>query len=274
MSFKALRTTIGVGLSALVLTVTPAVAEDWEASGSAEVELRWFLDDPAHPEQFGGLQPSLILNPELEYRSQEGRHQLGLEAFFRLDGEDDERTNVDLREAYWRYIGDGWELLAGVNKVFWGVTESRHLVNIVNQTDTVEDIDEEDKLGQPMLNVALQRGWGRLEGYALLGFRERTFPGREGRLRTPLPVDTEPARYESGAEDRRVDLALRYAHFIGDWDIGASYFYGTSREPRLLPASDGRHLVPLYEVIQQLSVDLQYTRGAWLWKLEGIVREG
>ena len=44
-------------------------------------------------------------------------------------------------------------LLVGAAKVFWGTAESRHLVDIINQTDAVEDIDEEDKLGQPMVKV-------------------------------------------------------------------------------------------------------------------------
>jgi len=158
--------------------------------------------------------------------------------------------------------------------VFWGVTESRHLADVINQTDAVEDVDDEDKLGQPMVQLSLQRGWGRLEGFALLGFRERTFPGRDGRLRAPLPVDTDDARYESGAGDERVDAALRYSHYFGDWDLGVHAFHGTGREPSLRPSADGRRLVPFYEVIDQLGVDVQYTREAWLWKLETIGREG
>jgi hypothetical protein len=125
-----------------------------------------------------------------------------------------------------------------------------------------------------MVLFGLQRGWGRLEIFTLLGFRERTFPGLEGRLRTPVPVDTDRAEYESGAGNQRVDLALRYSHFIGDWDLGLHLFYGTGREPMLRPAEDGENLIPRYQVIQQVGVDLQYTRGAWLWKLEGLVRSG
>ena len=87
-----------------------------------------------------------------------------------------------LREAYWAYEdwsykGTEIELLVGINKVFWGVTESVHLVDIVNQTDLVEDLDQEDKLGQPMVNLALQHDWGLLNIYLLPYFRERTFPG-------------------------------------------------------------------------------------------------
>ena len=261
---------------ALLLTTVASAANDGEVdlSGFAAVELRWFTDDPAFTDQSKGGQTSLVLSPEWAWEGENRRHQVRFAPFLRVDGRDDERTHFDLREGYWRYVWSDWELTAGVNTVFWGVTESRHLVNVINQVDGVEDIDEEDRLGQPMLQLAVQQPWGRLEGFALLGFRERTFPGGDGRLRTPLVVDTDSAQYESGAEDRRIDLALRWSHFIGDWDLGASVFHGTGREPRLLPDATGGRLIPFYDVIDQYGVDVQYTREAWLWKLEGSARQG
>ncbi len=252
----------------------PAVSGDWKFSGSVGAETRWFVDDPMFPGQLQGGQASVLFEPEWVFRSQEGRHQISIAPFLRLDGRDDERTHLDLREAHWLFVWSDWELLAGVNEVFWGVTESRHLVDVINQRDAVENIDEEDKLGQPMIQLAVQKGWGRIEGFLLTGFRERTFPGREGRLRTPLPVDTDAALYESGAEDRRIDLALRYSHYFGDWDFGAHAFSGTSREPLLMPNAGATHLVPFYQVMNQVGVDVQYTREAWLWKLEAIGRKG
>ena len=87
--------------------------------------------------------------------------RISIVGFARADSQDDERSHADLREAYWGYESDDWDVIIGVNKVFWGVTESRHLVDVINQTDLVEDIDQEDKLGQPMINIATQRNWGQ-----------------------------------------------------------------------------------------------------------------
>ena len=192
----------------------PAVAGDWKFSGSVGAEARLFVDDPMFSGQLRGVQASLLLEPELDFRSAAGRHRISIAPFLRVDSRDDERTHFDLREAHWLFLWSDWELLAGVNEVYWGVTESRHLVDVINQKDAVEDVDGEDKLGQPMIQLAAQRSWGRIEGFLLTGFRERTFPGRAGRLRTPLPVDTDVALYESSAEDRRIDLALRYSHYL------------------------------------------------------------
>lgn len=263
-------------LTAALVFVTPAAAGELEISSDIGLEVRTFFEDPVFPEQFETFQPSLILNTEIFYESEDRRHQFVVQPFVRLDSQDDERTHVDLREAYYRYAGDEFDLLLGVSKVFWGVTESRHLVDIINQTDGVEDIDEEDKLGQPMVKLSLLKDWGQLDLFMLPYFRERNFPGVEGRLRTPLIVDTDTAIYEDDDEENHVDVAARYSNFFGSWDVGVSVFHGTSREPRFVPGgtiADPR-FIPAYDQITQAGLDIQYTKDAWLWKFEGIVREG
>ena len=262
------------GLAAIFLFITSSTiyAEyELEFSGSVGFEPRWFFNDAQFPEQFNGVENSFTLEPEWFLEVGED-HQFSLVPFARYDARDNDRTHVDLREAYWRFIQDDWEVLIGVNRDFWGVTESRHLVNIINQIDQVENIDEEDYLGQLMINLALQKDYGRFSFYILPLFRERSFAGIDGRLRGPIIVNENEARYESDAEEWHTDLAFRYTHFLGDWDIGLSYFYGTGREPTLL--LNANQLIPIYEVIHQFGVDLQYTRNAWLWKFEGIMREG
>ena len=267
--------TVAVAVGAILLGGAGiAVAGDFDVSGYVAGDIRWFPQEPTDPQQLEDVQLSLVLAPEFEGSFDDGRQQWRVIPFFRLDSEDDERTHPDLREGFWQVIGSDWDLLVGVNKVFWGVTESRHLVDIVNQDDGVEDIDGEDKLGQPMINVGFQRDWGRVDLFLLPGFRERTFAGVNGRPRFPFVVDTDAARFESTAEERRVDAAVRYSHFVGSFDIGASYFTGTGREPRFEVDLDGQRIIPLYDVINQVGVDLQYTREAWLLKLEAIGREG
>ncbi len=109
---------------------------------------------------------------------------------------------------------------AGIGKVFWGVTEALHLVDIINQTDLVENPDGEQKLGQPLLKFSLERDWGILDFYALPGFRERTFPGEAGRLRTHPRVDTDLASYASDAKSGTWILPYAGPTTSGDWDIG------------------------------------------------------
>lgn len=259
-----------------VLTLSAATSvysAESESSGSLQVESRVFLSSPMLPEQFSAhSQTSLVVTPEWRHRT-EG-NQFTFVPFVRLDSRDKERTHADIREAYWNFDYQSMEILVGVNRVFWGTAESRHLVDIVNQNDNLEDLDGEDKLGQPMVNVSMQRDWGNLDMFMLLGFRERSFPGLEGRLRPFLVVDSDLADYESSAGKRHVDFAARYSHSLKNWDIGLSYFKGTSREPRLLVDNNTDFFRPYYDQISQIGIDLQYTSDAWLWKLEGIQRHG
>jgi len=218
-----------------------------------------------------------MLQGEARYEFNDGNDLLTLIPYARLDDVDGRRTHFDLREANWQHLADDWDLVIGLGKVFWGKTEARHLVDIINQTDYVDDSDAEQKLGQPMINLNFHRDWGSLALFVLPGFREPEWPGRNGRLRTALPVsvhDPEPI-YESGAEDHHVDFAGRWTHTLGDWDLGLSRFHGTSREPRLNVAFDqGGRLVlqQSFDIIDQTGVDIQATKGAWLWKFEGISR--
>lgn len=253
-----------------LLLAGPATAGEWDLTGFAGIDTRVFPEGAAHRRQHSGPDASLLLRPELYWQSGDGALRFGFVGYARADARDSERTHADVREASLGFAGNGWDLTVGIDKVFWGVTESRHLVDVINQTDLAEDIDQEDKLGQPMVNLNLQRDFGRIEMFALPWFRERTFPGAEGRLRAPLPVDADAARYESSRERNHTDLALRYSHYFGDVDFAAYLFDGTSREPLLALAPEGDRLLPFYEQMTQAGVELQYTRDTWLWKLEAI----
>ena len=245
-----------------------------EITGELAAEFRSFPQEGQFRGQLEHFQPSTYLELDFQWENEDRDTQISFSPFFRLDGQDEERTHFDVREAYIRHTAGDWEFLAGVNRVFWGVTESRHLVNIINQIDAVEDIDEEDFLGQPMLQVGRQTDFGRFDLFVMPAFRERTAAGIDGRLRGPIAVDTEAARFESDLEEWRPEVALRYSHFIGDVDVGLHFFHGTGREPDLLFTAAGDRAVPRYTIINQVGLDLQYTTDAWLWKFEGLVREG
>jgi hypothetical protein len=260
----------------LALLPLPALAEV-EVSGKVGGELRLFGHSPQYKGQQGSGNLSLFARPEFYWNWNDGADSLLLVPYLRLDQHDSERSHGDIRELLWNHLGDAWELRAGIGKVFWGVTEFQHLVDIINQTDGVEDVDGEDKLGQPLINLSLVRDWGILDLYLLPGFRERTFPGAEGRLRSGLVVDTDQASYESAAKEHHLDMALRWSHTIGVHDFGIHWFRGTNREPLFSPGLDAGGmpvLIPHYEQINQIGLDLQTTLDSMLWKFELIRRSG
>ncbi len=251
------------------------VAVSHELSGYILVEGSLFFKDPLFPEQKKN-NTSVAIQPEY-YHERESGSSFTATMFARIDSADSERTHFDIRELNYLWLNDLWELRIGIGKVFWGVTEFVHLVDIINQTDLIEGIDGEEKLGQPIINLSIPRNWGVVDFFVLPYFRERTFPGREGRLRSNPVVDTDNAVYESADEEHHVDFAVRYSHSIGNWDFGIYNFNGTGREPTLLLGLDENSqtiLIPYYEQINQTGLDLQIVVGEWLWKLEALYRTG
>lgn len=249
-------------------------AQTLDFSALVEIETRLFPNAARFPEQSNGEEASLRLQPEWVWENTIGNQQSSVILFHREDSRDPKRSHSDIREAYWLWVGEQTEILIGINKEFWGVTESQHLVDIINQTDLIEDLDGEAKFGQPMLRLSTPQEWGTLSLWVLPYFRERSFPGIEGRLRTPLVVDTNAAQYTSSDERQHIDYALRYSHFVGDWDIGFAAFHGTSREPQLASDNNPLRLIPIYDQIRQLSLDAQFTYDAWLLKIEALTRSG
>ncbi len=245
-----------------------------EFSGNVAVQSTGYAADPLHDGQ-GRSNLSLSLDTELYHDWDEGRQRVVVAPFARWDERDSRRTHLDVRELYWQRTFTSVELSAGLRQVFWGVTESAHLVDIVNQTDFVENIDGEDKLGQPMLSLRWTPEWGTVDLLALPYFRERTFAGPNGRPHFGLDVNEDAARYQSARGRRHLDLAVRYSHYVGDWDFGVAHFSGTSRQPRLdlnLNADGEFELMPYYDLLEQSSVDLQATISGWLWKAELVAR--
>jgi len=269
-------TTSNTLLSAAVaaLTTFSTVLTAGELSGNLSLEGRLFFNDPAYPGQTENGGFSIGFQPEYKHKWGDDKQQFTFSPFLRLDSVDNERTHGDIRRLdYFKSQGD-WEFQIGIDKKFWGVTESQHLVDIINQTDGIEGLDGEEKLGQPMIRATRLTETGSVDLFVLPYFRERTFAGKSGRFRLPLIIDVDAATFESSRKEKHVDYALRWSGSNDKIDWGLSYFDGTSRDPDLLPGlkNGADVLVPHYAQIRQLGVNLQYTGEATIWKFEGIHR--
>ena len=235
-----------------------------------EAEYRYFYNDAAFNNQESHF-PSLAFKPEYSVAWNKGYERLNFTGFFRID-RDKERTHWDIRELYYQKAKNNWELSIGLKKIYWGVTESNHLVDIINQTDAVESFDGEEKLGQPMAQFKITtKGFGNFDFFYLPYHRKRSFSGEEGRLRFPVVIDKDDLKYESDAEEWRQDVAFRWSHYFGSFDIGVSHFYGNGREP-LFTFDNLGNINAFYPVINQTGLDIQVTHNAFLWKLESIYR--
>ncbi len=234
-------------------------------------DYRYFFDPPAFPEPKHHYY-SIAIEPEYYLEWKDGAHRLKFTGFGRYETHETRRSHGDIRELYWQWVKGNWELSVGAKKIFWGVTESVHLVDVINQTDVVESFDGEQKLGQPMIHFSYLTNFGTIDAYYMPWFRRRQFPGREGRLRFPILVDKEDAIFESDLERFHPDLAVRWFHTLGPFDVGLSHFYGTGREPFFQLGPDTNSFEIIYPINHQTGIELQAVTGAILWKFESFIR--
>jgi len=235
-----------------------------------EAEYRYFYNSPSFDGQKSHF-PSLAIRPKYILEWNKGYESINTEIFFRLDI-DNKRTHWDIRELYYQKVKNNWELSIGLKKIFWGVTESNHLVDIINQTDVVESFDGEQKLGQPMVQYSLNTSFGTLDFFYLPFHRKRNYPGEKGRFRFQTVIHSEDIKYERSSKEWHQDFAIRYAHSFSIIDIGLSHFYGIGREP-LFQFNNQGNIDAIYPIINQTGLDLQLTHNAFSWKLESIYRQ-
>lgn len=265
----------GATLSLLTGICLAPKALAWQLEGELSMQARHFTSAPLYPDQHAQNQ-SLALELSA-YKAFENGFSAEFIPFYRYDFQDDERSHGDIRTAFLRWNMPGLEVGIGINKVFWGVTEAQHLVDIINQTDGIEALDQEEKLGQPMLGFSVPLDRALLDIYLMPYFRERTFAGRQGRLRAPLVIDDSNPLYEHPDKKHHLDWAVRYKYSFEQAELALSYFEGTGRESSFqLPPTPAPNdiLQPYYPQIKQAGLEFQYIKDEWLWKLEAIYRDG
>ncbi len=273
------NTLTAVVMAPMLMLAAVNAGADITFDTQVDYEMSGFFNDKARssPIQAGidqRINNSVSLELEVFSAWDGGDQSISFKPFYRQDEMDEERSHGDIRELLWNKLSDEYELKVGLGKVFWGVTESAHLVDIINQTDSVEGIDGEQKLGQPMVQVLLEREWGNLDLFVLPYFRERTSAGSDARLSAGL--DYADAIYESSDEESNVDVAARWSHYWEELEYAVSVFHGTSRDPLIGGYLDatGPAVQAYYPVISQVGVELQFLDEGWAWKFEGIVRDG
>ncbi len=253
-----------MSLLLLVFSLSAWAQADWNVPVSGQY--RVFPNVPQHAGQSYNS-PSIAIKPKYK------KNNFFFETFYRWDEQDQNRTHGDIRElSFTQALGDG-QLTYGISKVFWGVTETQHLVDVINQTDFVESGDSTEKLGQPMLRWIRPTDHGKWDLFLLFGFRERTFPGVAGRLRGPYILNTE---FTERVRKSEVDIAARWSHQFDRFDLGVSGFFGSAREPalRINNILSPSYTIATYDEIAQLGVDAQYTLEKIIWKLEAVYRDG
>ena len=235
-----------------------------------QLDYRYFFEEGSYPGQERSF-ISASARPEYSVEWDKRRNYFQVALFGRWDQHDAHRTHADIRELYYRRAQGNWEFSVGFKKIFWGVTESVHLVDIINQTDQVESFDGEQKLGQSMLHFSYLTGFGIFDLFYMPHARKRQFPAEKGRFRFPVVIERDDLDVDSDLDEFHPSFAFRWSHYFGPIDIGVSNFYGVGREP-LFTDLGTPNAQFFYPIINQTGFDLQATTGPVLWKFETIYR--
>ncbi len=156
----------GVRSALVALVVLESVSLGWahravaQWSGILATETAGFPGEvvPGAPDVLLGITGRLRSGWQWDDRTQTAV----LNLFFRVDLLGDGRSRVDFRELSYRKAWRDWELAVGFREVFWGVAESRHVVDQLNQRDPVTSLQGYEKLGQPMIVGAGFLSWGTI----------------------------------------------------------------------------------------------------------------
>lgn len=258
----------------LAVSALAASAQAEDVTGNVMFESRLFSAAAPYPQQ---VRHSAAMALEIEKKWQGENGLFSFKPFFRLDAVDRRGSYLDVREAMWEVNMDNFQIALGVGKVYWGVSESNRLVDIVNQTDVFADPDGKEKLGQPMLRGTWRdNSYGRVDAMLLPYFRERGLLGKKARLRFDPPPD-ENAGHRMFGGRWSPDLAVRWSKSASFADFGLYAFRGLSREPDLsvTATADGRPALKAdYRLISQFGVDFQVPHGSMMWKGELLHRRG
>ena len=267
-----IKTTKVFSILPLSLCASLAVASEGHLIAELSIESMYLFNDPQLSQQ-SNSSTSLTFQPKYKQSWDFSKKVLDVQLFLRESANDDERSHQDIRELSWSHSIDNFEYKVGISKEFWGVAESYHLVDVINQLDNVEEVDFQSRLGQPMVKTSYFSDVGSFQAWVLPYFRERNFASNKSRVFSgPVNIDEDAAEYYSSKKEKHVDYALRYSNNFNEYDVGLSYFQGTSRTPVLNYDASGNRFVPFYDQLKQLSTDIQWTGDALLLKLEALIR--
>lgn len=255
----------------LLAVAISAQAEDDELNNSLSFQSGFFNDSALVREERSQIS-SFTLDSSI-YLDLLDNTKLNIHPYFHYEYGSAEDRHMDLRELQLLVDGSNWTFRAGLSQEFWGVVESRHLVDTLGQSDFVNDFRGEAKLGQPMVDFSWYLPAGNLSFYYLPMFRTPAYASPDSRARLPYVVNEDAATYESSRKDRHADFAVRWSQTIGLVDYGVHVFSGTRRSPVLSVDNTGV-ATPRYILVDQAGLDLQVTVDALLLKLETIYQQG
>lgn len=197
-----------------------------ETGGEIALEARVFeADQDARTRDQG-----LALFGRFEWQLRQGEAEARLRAFGRVDARDSKRSLAAIEEAFVQWKRGRLRLRVGADIVNWSATEAFHPADVLNARNFDSDIENFEKLGEPMIAVQAGLASGAVQLLLMPVYVDSVFPSPRSRL------NLAPAGTDLQARVRRFDrhgrftrkrtgaqYALRVQQTIGSAEIAAHY---------------------------------------------------
>lgn len=253
-----------------------ADAAELKSRGELRSETRFFVRDDNEP-LTEEINSSIAARLELSTRYQKLRFKA--RGFARYDPTDVERSAVFAEDAYAEFRWGRFRIRAGALLLNWTATEAFHPADIINSRYLDSNLENAEKLGEPMVATRFKFEGGNVEFFFMPFFLSPILPSPFSRLSFGPPgvaLDSVLA-LERGGEflsDRELtpQFGARVQKTIGDADVSMHVVSHIDRTtPLLFVQSDG---VPalVYQPVVQYGGTYQHILGALIAKVEASYR--
>jgi hypothetical protein len=215
----------------------------------------------------------------VDLRAKFGGLRQRLRLFGRADVYDSQRNRLNIEEAYIGWRAGGWRLRLGAQMLNWTAAEAFHPADIINSRNFDSNVENAEKIGEPMLWGKRKIGPGALSALFMPLRISPQIPGGSSRIGfAPPGFNIGEALWvgEDGSLSRdsfAPQGALRYRQNLGPADISLHAVRHFDRsQPVLVFDATANKFQPLYLPVTQLGGTYQQVLGAFVVKLEGAYR--
>lgn len=242
------------------------------------MEARSFADDELPVTADLGL----AISARLDWRHRHAAWEQRLRVSAKADPYDSGRNRLNIEEAQWQWRADPWRVRLGAELVNWTATEAFHPADVINARDLDSDLENFDKLGEPMALVEYASGGGSVWQFmAMPWYTQTRFAPPASRVSFVPPgidLDGRARRFDGDGQWRRSNVgpqfALRWQRSIGSGDYSLHYVAQMDRLQPLAAWSlaDGRSVAVFQSARQFGGTWQQAFESGWLLKLEAAHR--
>ena len=262
-------------LVGLPVAAAGGAAADTFSRGSVSVESRVFEPDEVEDTEDVGL----ALTTRLEIKVRPQPWTFAIRGLARLDAIDDTRNIVALEEAFVGYSAGRLNVNVGSQILNWTATEAFHPSDIINSRNFDSDLENLEKLGEPMVEVQLQVLQGALSLYYMpLRISPNLVPASSRLSLVPLGIELGDTLWVSrnGKKSEAAFAhqgAVHFSQTVGSADIAVHVVDHSDRhQPTFTFDAETGEVRPTFHSVTQIGLTYVQVFGSLLVKVEAARR--